>query len=115
MYTGKSCLRKETDEKATATGFLSKWLDKDRLQLLFCFLDICVIFSHLACKFQRNQLTILDVPQARDDAVANLRPLLQKPKPGSWEELYSNSLETDKDGSTRFFGHQVTTAQEREH
>lgn len=103
----------DSDEKATANGFLSKWLDKERLQLLFCFLDICVIFSHLAFKFQRNQLTILDVPQARDDAVANLRPLLQKPKPGR-EELYSHSLDRHENGITQFFGHQVVTAQERE-
>lgn len=74
-----------------------------------------MIFSHLAFKFQRNQLTILDVPQAQDDAVANLHPLLQKPKPGSWEELYSHSLERDENGITQFCDHQVVTAQEREH
>lgn len=73
-----------------------------------------MIFSHLAFKFQCNHLTILDVPQARDDAVANLHPLLQKPKPGSWEELYCHSLECDENGITQFFGHQVATARERE-
>jgi len=40
--------------------------------------------------------------------------LLQKPKPGSCEELYSHSLERDENGITQFFGHQVVTAQERE-
>ena len=84
LFTGTTCLRKETcsDENATATGFLSMWLDKDGLQLLFCFLDICVVFSHLVFKFQRNQLTILNVPHACNDAVANLHPFLEKPKTG---------------------------------
>ena len=49
-----------------------RWLDKDRLQLLFCFLDICVIFWHLAFKFQCNQQTILDVPQAHDDMLSHI-------------------------------------------
>ena len=44
-------------------AFLNKWLDEDRLKLLCSFVDVCKIFAKVAWKFQRNQITIMDVPE----------------------------------------------------
>ena len=93
------------EEIAISNGFLQKWLHRDRLKLMLCFLDICGIYSSLQFKFQRNQLSILDVPVARDNALSELRPLLQKPKRGGWEETFEKTLEKDN----LFFGFQLNS------
>lgn len=51
------------NKRSEAMGFLNKWLDEDRLNLLCSFVDVCEIFAKVAWKFQRNQITIMDVPE----------------------------------------------------
>ena len=71
------------NERSEAMGFLNKWLNKDRLKLLCSFVDVCEIFAKVAWKFQRNQITIMDVPRVKEVSVAELSSIVDDPKPGT--------------------------------
>ena len=45
----------DAHERCKAKGFLSNWLNKDKLHLLFVMLDIAEILTRLQLKFQSNQ------------------------------------------------------------
>ena len=70
----------DAQEKSKANkGFLKTWLNKDRLHLLFALLDTAEFFIKLQLKFQANQLTVLQIPQHKDIAIAQLTNLAGAP------------------------------------
>ena len=83
----------DEEERLLRSGFSKTWIFS-KLQLLFLYLDACEIFSRLSWRFQRNQLTTLDVGRAREVAITELEQMFTSPVPGGWEELFlSNSNE----------------------
>ena len=71
-----------SDDRDEAQGFLIKWLNEDRLKLLCSPLDVCEVFGKVQWKFQRNQITIMDVPHVKDIALTELKIIQSNPKSG---------------------------------
>ena len=93
----------DAQEKAKAKGFLSCWLKRDKLHLLFLLLDIVEVFARLQLKFQNNQIIILQIPSYRDVAITQLSQIYSSPKIGGWEELFLKSVTADGN----FFGYKL--------
>ena len=106
----------DAQEKSKAKGFLKTWLNKDKLHLLFILLDTAEIFTRLQLKFQTNQLTILQIPQHKDIAIAQLTQLAGAPKIGGWEELFIKSTRSSDENAEEcvFFGHMLQTSNRRQ-
>ena len=104
----------DAQERCKAKGFLSNWLNKDKLHLLFVMLDIAEILTRLQLKFQSNQLTLLQIPQCKEIAITHLSQLSSSPKIGGWEELYLKNVSTNAEEST-FFSHKLQNNSRRTH
>ena len=59
-------------------------VNEDRLRLLCSFLDVSKVLGRIQWKFQKSQITIMDVPHAKDIAVTELKLILSKPKPDNY-------------------------------
>ena len=77
-------------------------------------MDTAEIFTRLQLKFQANQLTILQIPQHKDIAIAQLTQLAGAPKIGGWEELFIKKLHVDSAQKSVFFGHILQTSRTRQ-
>ena len=99
----------DAQEKSKTKGFLKTWLNKDKLHVLFILLVTAEIFTRLQLKFQTNQLTILQILQHKDIAIAQLTQLAGAPKIGGWEELFIKSTRSSDENAEEcvFFGHML--------
>ena len=104
----------DAQEKSKAKGFLKTWLNKDKLHLLFILLDTAEIFTRLQLKFQTNQLTILQIPQHKDIAIAQLTQLAGAPKIGVWELFIKSTRSSDENAEECVFGHMLQTSNRRQ-
>ena len=79
-------------------------------------MDTAEIFTRLQLKFQANQLTILQIPQHKDIAIAQLTQLAGAPKIGGWEELFIGNLghHIDDPQKSMFFGHLIQASHTRQ-
>lgn len=87
----------DSNDRNKAESFLNKWLNEDRLRLLCSLFDVCEIFGKLQWKFQKSQITIMDVPHVTDIALTELKTILDKPKPGTVYIIFHkfNTLKAD--------------------
>ena len=81
-------------EKPVAEGYLRKWaLDGRAVRVTAVMADICSIFCQLQKKFQRGDLVLPEVLEARDAALLQLQLMEEGPLPGGQEEKLSPALE----------------------
>lgn len=75
-------------ERESASLLLSLWSRKRKLRIFYFALDIFCEFSSLSRRFERNELFLHDVPDARDKFLAVLRSMDDSPKVGGWESSF---------------------------
>ena len=101
----------EKGPKNEAVGFLRKWrVDGLAVRLTAVMHDICVIFSHLQKKLQRDKLILPEVLEARESAITQLGMMLDEPLPGGREAEMCNRRTEEGPSGRRVINSNVTTA-----
>ena len=81
LHIGKIFYRREVMTKMKSKGFLENGSVRTDCDFFVAFL-ICEVFGRVQWKFQRSQITIMDVPKVKEIALTALTIMKDKPKPG---------------------------------
>lgn len=90
----------ESSSDDDASGFLVKWTEACRIQLLFFVTDVTFVFSRFQKTLQRDNIVLSEISAEVAELRAKLLRMQNAPVLGGWEELFTKFFTTKTVGTT---------------